>query len=287
MEIVSEVLSVACSNLQVRARRSGDWRDGRRGPRSQAAAELATEITTATTARPSFGYRRAQTPVNRRRDHDGRRRVNHKRVYRAMREYHLLLRRHTGRLIDTRSHDGRNAVGESDRHWCSDGFEIACDRRERVRIDFVLDCRDREAMIWASTTGSVTGEMVRDLMVEAMEARFGTVAPAQPIEWLTDNGSPYVARDARSFAREIGMEPLTTAIASPQSNGMAESFVKTFKRDYGDRADCSDGFTVLHRLEAALEHYNEVHPHQALKMLSLRMFRRRAVELSIRASPEI
>jgi len=64
--------------------------------------------------------------VNRRRDHEGRGRVNHKRVYRVMRDYRLLLRRHTGRPIDTRSHEGRIAVDASDRRWCSDGFEIGC-----------------------------------------------------------------------------------------------------------------------------------------------------------------
>jgi len=230
MKIVSEVLGVARSNLHVRARRGGDWRDGRRGRRPRADAELVAEIKVEIAALPSYGYRRAWTMVNRRRDHEGRRRVNHKRVYRVMRDYQLLLRRHTGRPIDTRSHDGRIAVGESDRRWCSDGFEIACDNRERVRIAFALDCCDREAMSWVATTGGITGDMVRDLMIEAVETRFGAATPAQPIEWLTDNGSPYVARDTRSFAREIGLELLTTAIASPQSNGMAEAFVKTFKR---------------------------------------------------------
>lgn len=32
--------------------------------------------------------------------------------------------------------------------------------------------------------------------------------------------------------RSIGMEPCTTPVRSLQSNGMAEAFVKTFKRDY-------------------------------------------------------
>jgi putative transposase len=287
MKMVSEVLGVARSNLHIRARRSGDWHDGRRGRQPRGDAELVGEITTEIAALPSYGYRRAQALVNRRRDGDGCARVNHKRVYRVMRDHHLLLRRHTGRPIDTRSHDGRVAVGESDRRWCSDGFEIACDNRERVRIAFALDCCDREAMSWVATTGGITGDMVRDLMVEAVEARFGTVAPAQPIEWLTDNGSPYIARDTRSFAREIGLEPLTTAIASPQSNGMAEAFVKTFKRDYAARMDRRDALTVLRQLDAAFEHYNEVHPHQALKMLSPRMFRRRTAELSITVCPEI
>lgn len=283
---MSEVLGVARSNLQVRARRKADWVDGRRCrcPRDDAAlvAELKAEIAML----PSYGYRRAWTMVNRRRDREGRRRVNHKRVYRVMREHRLLLRRHTGRPLDSRSHDGRIAVQQSNLRWCSDGFEIGCDNRERVRIAFALDCCDRETMSWVATTGGITGEMVRDLMVEAVEARFGSTPPERPIEWLTDNGSPYIARDTRSFAREIGLEPLTTAIQSPQSNGMAEAFVKTFKRDYADRMDRRDAFTVLRQLPAAFEHYNEVHPHRALKMLSPRMFRQRIVRISSTTCPE-
>jgi putative transposase len=100
-------------------------------------------------------------------------------------------------------------------------------------------------------------------------------------------GTRFVARDTRLFARELGLEPLTTAIASPQSNGMAEAFVKSFKRDYADRMDRRDALTVLRQLEAAFEHYNEVHPHRALKMLSPRMFRQRAAKSSITVRPEI
>ena len=36
------------------------------------------------------------------------------------------------------------------------------------------------------------------------------------------NGSGYIAGETRRFAREIGFEPLTTPVQSPQSNGMAE-----------------------------------------------------------------
>jgi putative transposase len=137
-----------------------------------------------------------------------------------------------------------------------------------------------------ATTGGISGDMVRDLMVEAVEARFDGALPQQPIEWLTDNGSPYIARDTRSFAREIGLEPVTTAIRSPQSNGMAEAFVKTFKRDYVARMDRSDALIVMRQLNAAFEHYNDVHPHSALKMMSPLMFRRRNVQPSAAACPE-
>jgi putative transposase len=282
MKQVCDVLGVARSNLHRRARRPADRRRGRR---QGGDAELAAEIVDQIAELPSYGYRRAWTLVNRCRDQESRGRVNHKRIYRVMREHRLLLQRHTGRPVDLRSHDGRIAVDQSDRRWCSDGFEIACDNRERVRVAFALDCCDREAMSWVATTGGITGNLVRDLMVEAVEARFAGALPDRPIEWLTDNGSPYIARDTRGFAREIGLEPLTTAIHSPQSNGMAESFVKTFKRDYVQRMDRSSAVAVLRQLEPAFEHYNDLHPHSALKMLSPRMFRRR--QLSSPTCPQI
>ena len=41
------------------------------------------------------------------------------------------------------------------------------------------------------------------MMIESVEARFGLVKrlPAT-IEWLSDNGSPYTARETRALARD-------------------------------------------------------------------------------------
>ena len=63
-------------------------------------------------------------------------------------------------------------------------------------------------------------------------------------------------------------------MCSPQSNGMAESFVNTFKRDYVSRMDLANARTVMAQMAAVFEHFNEVHPHSALKMKSPREFRR-------------
>ena len=95
-----------------------------------------------------------------------------------------------------------------------------CENGETVRVAFALDCCDREAMSFLATTGGITGEDVRDLMVAAVEHRFGTVNRLPvTIEWLSDNGSCYVAGDTPSFARDVGFEPRTTPIENPQSNG--------------------------------------------------------------------
>ena len=110
-------------------------------------------------------------------------------------------------------------------------------------------------------------------MVAAVEYRFGQVNRLPvTIEWLSDNGSCYVASDTRSFARDIGLEPRTTPLESPQSNGMAEAFVRTIKRDYVRVSPRPDTETVMRQLPAWIAHYNEVHPHKALGYRSPREF---------------
>lgn len=48
-----------------------------------------------------------------------------------------------------------------------------------------------------------------------------------------------------------------------ESNGMAESFVKTMKRDYISVMPRPDARRAVQNLAMALEHYNEWHPHNA------------------------
>ena len=85
------------------------------------------------------------------------------------------------------------------------------------------------------------------------------------IEWLSDNGSCYIAEETLTFLRKIGLKPVTTPVRSPQSNRMAESFVKTIKRDYVSWMPKPDIRTALQNLAIAFDHYNESHPNSALK----------------------
>jgi putative transposase len=74
-----------------------------------------------------------------------------------------------------------------------------------------------------ATAEGIKGEDVCDLMVTAVEHRFGKVNRLpRTIECLTDNGSCFIAGPTRRVAREIGLEPLTTPVQSLQSNGMTE-----------------------------------------------------------------
>jgi transposase InsO family protein len=200
--------------------------------------------------------------------------VNAKRVYRIMKAQGWLLARYTGK--STRTHDGVIITLRSNLRWCSDAFEIRCWSGERVQVAFSLDCCDREVMSYVATSAAITGEMIRDLMAESVEQRFGTDALRAPhaVEWLSDNGPPYTATETRDFGEKLGLLVCTTPAYSPESNGMAESFVKTFKRDYVYVNELHDAASVMRQLAGWFEDYNEVHPHKGLRMQSPREYRR-------------
>jgi len=275
MTAVCEAFGVARSNMAERAKQ---FPSKARGRPPLAEDDLVKEIKAIIAGMPTYGYRRVHAILRRNALRESRSWPNVKRVYRVMKVHGLLLQRHTG-AIDTRRHDGRVAVEQSNLRWCSDGFEIGCDNREKVRVAFALDCCDREAIAHVATTEGIKSEDVQDLVITAVENRFGRINTLpKPIEWLTDNGSCFIAKDTKTLLLDIGMEPCSTPVRSPQSNGMAEAFVKTFKRDYVSVNPLPDAKTVITQLPLWFEHYNTLHPHKALGYRSPREFLNRQTE---------
>ncbi|WP_371857655.1 IS3 family transposase [Pseudomonas sp. Irchel 3E19] len=275
VKLVSECLGVARSQLTVRIKQSVSPKTRRSRPVND--AELVAEIQQQVSELPSYGYRRVWGLLRRARETQLLPAINVKRVYRVMRDHNLLLERRIKQPGVPRRHEGRIAVQTSDTRWCSDGFEFRCEDGAKLSVTFALDCCDREAIGWVASPTGYSGDDIRDLMLESVEKRFGDQLPATPVQWLSDNGSAYTAEQTRLFARQIGLQPVTTPVRSPQSNGMAESFVKTIKRDYVAHMPKPDRETALRNLAIAFEHYNEQHPHSALNYRSPREFRRLAV----------
>ena len=251
VSLVSRCLRVSRAQLHVILRRTDDWKDGRRSRHSDN-TDVLLRIHHVIGELPTYGYRRVWALLRRQAELDGMPAINAKRVYRIMRQNALLLERKPAVPPSKRAHTGRVAVKESNQRWCSDG----------------------EALHWAVTTGGFDSETVQDVMLGAVERRFGNELPASPVEWLTDNGSCYRANETRQFARMLGLEPKSTAVRSPESNGIAESFVKTIKRDYISVMPKPDGLTAAKNLAEAFEHYNEWHPHSALGYRSPREYLR-------------
>jgi transposase InsO family protein len=269
MNAVAETLGVSRSNLHDRV--NGRTKPRRRYQKAQDAALLPL-IDKLVTARPTYGYRRITAVLNRQLRDQGLAPVNHKRVYRIMKANSLLLaRKYTDR--PEHAHDGKVVVMRSNLRWGSDGFEFTCWNGDIVRGAFIIDAHDRELIAWrAVVNAGISGSDVRDMMLEAVEKRFGGYQAPHPVEMLSDNGAPYTARETRIFARQLKLKPCFTPVHSPQSNGIAEAFVNTLKRDYVHVTPLRDAEPVFGLIDGWIEDCNENHPHSGLKMRSPREF---------------
>jgi transposase InsO family protein len=260
VKTIAETLGVARSNLI--ERRDG-VRSKRRPQDRSGDHELSADIRRLVDQRPTYGYRRIAALLKRERRSGELAPVNTKRVYRLMRKHGLVLERHTGHRRP-REHDGQVATIRSNVRWCSDALEFSCWNGEIVRVAFALDCHDREVIGWVATTAGISGEMIRDMMVRCVEQRFGDIRAPQPVQWLSDNGSVFAAYKTINIAVALNLVPCFTPVESPESNGMAEAFVKTLKRDYVRVSPIPNAASALNLIDSWMEDYNTVHPHSRL-----------------------
>ena len=192
MKAVAETLEVARSHLHEKVRRLAKPRGYYRKPDD---LDLLPLVRRLIDERPTYGYRRITALANRERVKAGKPTANHKRIFRLMRQNGMLLARHTGRRKG-RLHDGKVIVMRSNLRWCSDGFEITCWNGDLIRLAFIIDAHDREIIAWHAVANvGISGSMVRDMMLEAVETRFSAIQAPQALEWLTDNGSVYTAAE--------------------------------------------------------------------------------------------
>ena len=99
------------------------------------------------------------------------------------------------------------------------------DRHDRIAVE-PLTAQSVALIIKDAIRKGLPGEPVREMLIEAVERRFGTVeaVPAgHRLGFLSDNGGAYIAADTRALARSLGLQPINTPVCSPQSNGMADA----------------------------------------------------------------
>jgi putative transposase len=216
--------------------------------------------------RPTYGYKRVTAMINKKRRSNGLRKYNRKRIERVMNIYGLLQVK--SEVVRTHQKTGEIITLHSNTRWCSDGFEIICFNGEKVYVAFTLDCHDRFAIDYVARKAPLLASDIQYLMASSIENRFESDSAPRPIQFLSDRGSIYRAKDTINFGRYMNLRSCFTRPRTPQSNGMAESFVGTIKRDYVYTSDCSDANTVLKMLPEWFKDYNHEAPHSGLGMMS-------------------
>ena len=209
----------------------------------------------------TYGYRRILGMLVRRGLH-----ANWKTVWRIMRRHGWLSSTRQRIARPGRLHEGQVSVLEPNRRWASDITSIKAWNGEKGRLAVIVDCADRSVLAWRWER-RMPSQALQEMVREAIFRRFGTDrAQARGLEFLSDNGPEYVCKQLRAVLQGFGMVACRTPYRSPESNGLAEAFFGSFKRDYVYQGELESVEDVGRKLPGWIQDYNEVAPHSALGM---------------------
>ncbi len=126
-------------------------------------------------------------------------------------------------------------------------------------IGFFVIAHERSKLLHINVTSSPTGDWLKDQLMLAL----GTSANLKYL--LSDNDQLY--RPVRQFiGRILDLNSVTTQLASPWQNGVAERFVRTLR---GDLLNCIIPYSeslVRARLQEYLRYYNQDRTHSSIDL---------------------
>lgn len=253
--------------------RGGFYRSRRPQPATGGDVELRDALQRVALEFPSYGRPR-MTPELRRRGWV----VNHKRVYRMMREDNLLCLR---RRKFVRTTDSAHpfpvypnlargmAVTHLDQLWVADITYIRL-RVEFVYLAVILDACSRRAIGWA-----LGRSLEDDLALEALRRALGQRQPAPGLVHHSDRGVQYASHEYTALLEAHGVTISMSRKGNPYDNAIAESFMKTLKYEQVYREDYQDLRAARSSIQRFLEQvYNEKRLHSALGYLPPAEFER-------------
>ncbi|WP_241686926.1 hypothetical protein [Leptospira stimsonii] len=130
-----------------------------------------------------------------------------------------------------------------------------------------MDCLGSEIICYISSTIGIDGQMIRDMLLEAKEQRFGDIK-APSTQFLSDNGLQYTAFATMAFNETLGFGVCHTPVYFPESNGMAEAYVKTCKRDYAYVNHLNHAEEVMLKIHNWIDDDNSFAQHKGSQMKS-------------------
>ncbi len=213
--------------------------------------------------RRRYGYRRVTAELRRR-----GMRVNHKRVWRMMREDKLLAVQPKHFVTTTDSNHTlevylnlarRMKLTGIDQLWVADITYIRL-RAEFVYLAVILDGFSRKVVGW-----KLDRTLASRLPTEALEDAIRTRKPPPGLVHHSDRGIQYCSAEYVAVLNQYGIVPSMSRPANPYDNASCESFIKTLKREEVYANEYVDLHDLRGHIEEFIErYYNPKRLHSAL-----------------------
>lgn len=214
--------------------------------------------------------------------------VNHKRVYRIMREDNLLgLRRRRFTVMTTNSNHDQPiypnlartiALTGINQLWVADITYIRLEL-EFVYLAVILDAFSRRVIGWALDR-TLEDELTMGALRMALNAR----SPGPGLVHHSDRGVQYASRQYTGLLKDNRITISMSRKANPYDNAFCESFMKTLKYEEVHRQEYRDLADARASIRDFLERvYNQRRLHSALGYCSPEKFERRLLAKGERA----
>lgn len=163
---------------------------------------------------------------------------------------------------------GHVSVPKSNRRWATDLTTVWTKDDGVVAVVPLIDCGDRVALACDVTKSQESGPVlapVERALVEQFD--IPDQVPAG-LELRTDHGPQYTGSDCEELCGDWDVEHTFAPVGRPTGNAVAERFIQTLKIELVWTRD----WTSLDELQAAinawLDDYNGIRPHQAMDWMT-------------------
>jgi putative transposase len=199
--------------------------------------------------------------------------VNRKRVRRILKKNNWQVKKRD-KNAKPRVKVNRSSCTASNTRWAMDMTHIYCGENGWGHLTAVIDCSDREIIGYEFALRGRSKEAVRAIESACIE-RFGTIYPEGKIPILrSDNGLIFQSRDFRQACQNYGLEQEFITPYTPEQNGIIERFFRTLKEECIWQHLFKDFGEARVIIQKWIEWYNTGRPHQSLKYLSPKQYRK-------------
>ena len=210
---------------------------------------------------PLWGYRRIWAYLRYREDII----IGKNRVYRLMKENHLLVSKNTRLKAKRGSLRSKPRAKVPNQFWGTDMTKVKIQGWGWAYVHIVLDWYTKEIIGHHTSFTSKTNDWL-DALNQAVNTRFpkGILSKKGKPKLISDNGCQPTSERFMKTCSELKIKQIFTTFNNPKGNADTERVFRTMKEDCVWIHEWKDPFQFQLDLETWIQRYNTDFPHQSL-----------------------